>query len=552
MKIKKSISVLLLSVMFVVAFASFAYLGCAETYPADTVVAYYFDSGAEEGGDGSIEMPFNDLGALNSIELAAGARVYLKAGSLFKGSLTLEGITGDADDPIIVGAYGEGEKPKIDGNNVQGSGVLYIKNCSNIIVENLELYDSAEEEGDRRGVLIDVTNPDETSDEIIDYKNITVRGLFIHDIRGYKDALNNGMSSASKATGGVHFWSSDGKGRFDGLTVTGNEIYNVDNVGISSQRKAGGCDPYAEDFRSYAFLNVEISYNEIHDIGKNAIFARNLYGGVIEHNEVYDTAVRCYSGNQIVTRSVHGTVVQYNEGYRNLARPNDLPGASNTKLMDGCMLDADLDSRDTLWQYNYSHDNSFGLFLNCTGSSSSDKNSKDVATVRFNLSVNDKGRRGIVCFNYYAKEINFYNNTIITAEDTETILWANNDRSFRFYNNIIYNRSKTAGGASYALGNMSKGIAENNLVFSESGLNVNGIEQVCGDGKNAIQADPLFETLPGNGLDEVTGMKKALVFCRLSASSPALDREFAISVDGVKYDFCGNGYKPSVGCYSGA
>lgn len=353
-----------------------------------------------------------------------------------------------------------------------------------------------------------MTNPDPNSEEIIDYRNVTVRNLYIHDIRGYKDALNNGMSSESKATGGIQFWSSDGKGRFDGLTITGNEIENVDNVGISSMRKAGGCNPYAENFATYAFLNVEVSYNEIHDIGKNAIFVRNLYGGVIEHNEVYDTAVRCYSGNQIVTRSVYGTVVQYNEGYRNLARPNDLPGANNTKLMDGCMLDADLDSRDTVWQYNYSHDNSFGLFLNCTGSSSSDKNSKDVAIVRYNLSVNDKGNRGIVCFNYYAKSIEFYNNTIITAKDTKTILWANNDRAFHFYNNIIYNRSEIAGGVSYELGNMSKGKVENNLVFSESGLTVNGIEQVCGEGMNALEADPLFRTLPGTELSEVRGMEK--------------------------------------------
>ena len=69
----------------------------------------------------------------------------------------------------------------------------------------------------------------------------------------------------------------------------------------------------------------------LNHIGKNAIFARNLFGGLIEYNVVHDTAKYCVSGNTIVTRSVDGTVIQYNEGYRNLARGRDSDG----KLQDG-------------------------------------------------------------------------------------------------------------------------------------------------------------------------------------------------------------------------
>lgn len=508
---------------------------------------YFFDSSAADGGDGSYENPYNDLSIVESLELNAGESLYFKRGSIFKGSLRLVDLNGTAENPITITAYGNGENnPKIDGNGTEGSGVVFIENCNNIIVENLEIYDSVSHEGDRRGILIDANNPDEESEEVITYSNITVRNLYIHDIRGYLDAINNGMDYASKMTGGIQFWSTDGYGRFDGLTITQCEIYDVDNVGISSSKRKGGSDPYGADFKEHAFLNVEISYNEIHNIGKNAIFVRNLYGGFIEHNVVHDTAVRCYTGNSIVTRDVDGTVIQYNEGYNNMARVNDMPG-SDKGIMDGCMLDADLRSRNTIWQYNYSHDNSFGLFLNCTGSSSDDVNAKDKVIVRYNLSVCDKGNRGIIYINYYSAGIEVYNNTIITAEDTERILQANDSRAYHFFNNIIYNRSSEA---RFIMGDRKLGSADHNLVYSTEGASIDNVNQILGDDET-LTFDPMLENAIGSTPEERTGMDKAYLYCILAADSPALESYYAVPVTGVEYDFCGNAYRVALGCYAG-
>lgn len=511
--------------------------GGKETYSAKGI---FFSSSAGDGGDGSLENPYNALSVIPSLEITAGTHIYLKRGSRFCGSLVLSGVSGSEDAPIVVTAYGEGDQPKIDGCDLTGSGVLHIENCSNLIVEDLELYDSAATEGDRRGVLVTCDN-NIGSQKVVTYENITLRNLYIHDICGYQDAENSGMAIWSKKTGGIHLWSNDGLGRVDGLNITGCRITDVSNVGIATWYRMAGTsvekiDPYSRDFHEYAHLNVSISHNEISRIGKNAIFARHLYGGVIEHNVVHDTAIHCVSGNTIVTSYVDGTVIQHNEGYRNMARER----ASDGKLQDGCMLDADLASKDTLWQYNYSHDNAFGLFMNCTRS---DENCHDRVTVRYNLSVNDHGRRGIVYINYPADGVFVYNNTIVTGYDTEYIIQSKQDRTSFLYNNIIYNRSATA---KFAVDKGSGMEASHNLIYNEYGSNIEGMEFFASINAEGIYGeDPLF--VGHLQEDSILGIGNLYDY-RVDNNSPALGvgREVEAAAD-----FFGNDYRRSIGFYCG-
>lgn len=502
----------------------------------------FFSSSAPEGGDGSFESPYNSLESLSSADITPGTYIYIEKNSKFYGSLALTDIHGTEDEPVVVTTYGKGADPIIDGNDLEGSGVLYIKNCSNLIVCGLELTDSATDEGDRRGVLI-VTDNNKGTDEVVTYSNIALRELYIHDIMGYRDADNSGMEMWSKITGGIHVWSTDGLGRVDGLEISDCEITEVSNVGIATWYKVvlkgdksvstKMVSPYSEEFADYAHLNVHIDRNEIGHIGKNAIFARNLLGGLIEHNVVHDTAKYCVSGNTIVTRSVDGTVIQYNEGYRNLARGRDSDG----KLQDGCMLDADLDSKYTVWQYNYSHDNSFGLFLNCT-------EGNDVAIVRYNLSVNDKGNKGVIYINYESAGIYVYNNTIVTSYDTEYIIQTNGTgRIAYFYNNLIYNRSDKA---KFGISKNATITAENNLIFNEYGSSIESLDYFRSLNENGLyDVDPLFVGYLQE--DSVPGINNQGAYM-LDSSSPALGVGTEVA---VVNDFFGNEYKKSIGFYCG-
>lgn len=505
----------------------------------------FFSSFATVGGDGSFEKPYNSLEKISAVEFEAGTHIYLERGSKFLGSLAVSDAHGTKNEPIVVTAYGEGEKPKIDGNDLSGGGVLYISNCDNLIVEQLELFDSATSEGDRRGALITCDN-NKGTEEVVTYKNITLKDLYIHDINGFRDAENSGMAMESKITGGIHVWSNDGLGRVDGLNIVGCEISNVSNVGIATwyhvERKDSGSvtvkkvSPYDGYFNNYAHLNVLIKDNEINFIGKNAIFARHLYGGVIEYNVIHDTAIHCVSGNTIVTSYVDGTIVQYNEGYRNMASPR----ASDGKYQDGCMLDADLASKDTVWQYNYSHDNSFGLFINCTYNNST---MKDVVTVRYNLSVNDKGNKGIIYINYASNGIYVYNNTIVTAYDTQYIIQSNLERKSYFYNNIIYNRSSSAKFDAVD-GSWLKG--SNNLIYNESGASISGLDYF-----KSINADGIYDKNPAFlgsiPKDSVLGIENQNAYM-LNSNSPALGVGKTVA---EVSDFFGNAYKKSIGFYCG-
>lgn len=327
----------------------------------------------------------------------------------------------------------------------------------------------------------------------------------------------------------------------DGLTITDCRIENVSNAGIATWYRMNGTEvekisPYTEEFRDHAHLNVTISNNEISYIGKNAIFARHLSGGSIEGNVIHDTAIHCVSGNTIVTSYVDGTVIEYNEGYRNMARER----SSDGKLQDGCMLDADLGSKDTLWQYNYSHDNAFGLFMNCTKTGDG---FRDRATVRYNLSVNDHGKQGIVYINYPSDGISVYNNTIVTGYDTEYILQSNPGCPAYFHNNLIYNRSASAKFAVDGSGRME---ASNNLICNEYGSFIDGtafFDSINEDG--IYDQDPLFvgylqeDSIPG--IDHLHDYQ-------VDDNSPALG--VGKQVDAAA-DFFGNAYRPSIGFYCG-
>ena len=513
-----------------------------EEEPVYSEKGIFFSSNAADGGDGSLEKPYNSIEGISQLEITAGTHIYIERGSKFLGSLALYNLHGSESEPIVVTAYGKGDDPIIDGNDHQGGGVLLRANCSYITVENLEITDSAKTEGDRRGVLITCDNNKGTED-VITYKSIKLSNLHIHDIIGFRDAENSGMAMSSKITGGIHVWSNDGFGRVDGLEITGCQITEVSNVGIATWQKVSYNEkgevsvkiisPYKDDFKNYAHLNVHIDGNEISHIGKNAIFARNLFGGLIEHNIVHDTAKYCVSGNSIVTRSVDGTVIQYNEGYRNLAKGRESDG----KLQDGCMLDADLDSKYTIWQYNYSHDNSFGLFINCT------TEDKDVAIVRYNLSVNDKGNKGIIYINYASAGIYVYNNTIVTGYDTKCIIQSNDNRTSFFYNNIIYNRSATA---TFQVSQKSGMAAESNLIFNEYGSSIIGAEYFKSINVGGLHdVDPMFTGYLQD--DSILGINNLNTYI-LDSNSPALG--VGKQIDMIP-DFFGNEWKKSIGFYCG-
>lgn len=502
----------------------------------ETGDAYFFDSESVEG-DGTKEKPYSTLSKMNDISFKPGTKIFLKKNSIFKEQLSLKNLNGDKENLIIFTSYGDkGDKPKIVGKETLDKGIVYISNCSNILFQNMEIYSEIKEENAAKGILVELSN-EEGTEEVKTYHNITLKNLYIHDIYGFSDKENQGMAMKSKLTGGIHLWSSDGNAKIDGFNILNSKIENVTNVGIATWYKVVGIrvskvSPYDDDFEKYAHTNVTISNNEISYIGKNAAFLRNIKGGKFDHNVVHDTAIICNAGNQIVTSYVDDIIVEYNEGYNNKASLR-----ADGKVQDGAMLDSDLQTKNVIFQYNYSHNNSFGLYISCDGTSKNDKGASDNVILRYNVSINDYGNKGIIYANYYSGKIECYNNTIITDKTTKNIIEINNDRALSFYNNIVFSRSKDA---SFALGNMTNFFASNNIIH--------GISAIKNVDEMGIYLDvdprPLKKT--PDDVDSLIGFGKIKEYATFTYDS-VYDEENCKNMNVNIPDILGNDYKLSFG-----
>lgn len=533
--------------LFPILISTFLLVGCSSPTPPEPEepTLIYFDTEAEEAGDGSIETPYNDIERLTTLSIGENTHILIKNGSFIETPLVFSNLKGSAGKEIVVTSYGTGEKPLIRANSLTNGAVVKIDSCAYFTFDGFEITDPNESEGERRGILI-TSSPN----HLAHYDNITVSNNYIHDIHGITDVANRGMSNQSKCTGGIHVWSENGNGVYSNLKITRNTITRVDNAGIASRHTPYDSgitspSPYEDSlFERFAYKNVEISYNTISYIGKNAIFVRNIKGGSIDHNTVFETAIKAHAGNSIVTSRVDNMVVEYNEGYLNRADNTD-----GKDFQDGCMIDPDLQTRNVLVQYNYSHDNSFGLFLNCNAENKTDRGAQDKATVRFNLSVNDYGMKGIFYINYYIGQLDIYNNTVISAKSTKTFFKSNDNRTFNFRGNIIYDLSQYG---SFEIGQSSYGFMEDNCYYNVWGNEPGNFSDFTR--LNNTHEDPEFYNNPyfagiidpESTIEERTGMDK-IAICELSSSSSLINR--GLQEQGVTQDILGNPYHKTIGCY---
>jgi hypothetical protein len=474
---------------------------------------YYIDdqNGVDSNNGLSPNTAWKTLNKVNNSTFGPGAKILLKSGGVWIGQLKPMG-EGSAEAPIIIDKYESGPLPLIDGNELTGQGVVRLYNQSYWEINNLEITNFSESQGDRRGVEVKASNYGTI-------KHIHLTNLHIHHISGI-----SGNSLTAKLTAGIYIATVSDQiipTRFDDILIDGCHVHHIENQGIVTNNEVKHSDyPGTDDWNKRRFTNVLIKNNIVHHISKNAMIIRLTDGGLVEHNVCYETALKT-TGNTIFSRSARGTVFQYNEGFLN--RSPDY---------DGSMYDADLNSPECVFQYSYSHDNAHGLFWMCT--SQEDYN----VIVRYNVSRNDKG--SIFCINYANTSAYIYNNTIYIPEHLSPVIInerRDENKKYYFYNNLIYNLSPTA---TYQWYNANR-IFSNNLFYGYHPSNEPS-------DPNKITSDPklLDPTVAGQGINSVTGLK-------LKQDSPAYGNGMVIFNNGEK-DYFGNKVsftqKPNIGFYN--
>ena len=475
-----------------------------EVQTGSTGITYYLniDTGDDTYPGTSIDSAWRSLDRANTHYFSPGDSLLLSRNSTWTGKLWPKG-TGTEDLPIRIGAYGEGNLPVIDGNGLEGTGVLYLYNQSYWEISNLEITNDATSEGMRRGVEI-------AGEEFGTIRHIYLQNLHVHHIRG---SVGDDFEIAKK-TGGIFFmvWENNVlPTRFDDIKIEDCLIHNCSNQGIVTFNQVIGY-PGTESWMSRRITGMVIRNNTIHHISKNAMILRMMEGGLVEHNLCYTTATGT-TGNTIFTRSSRNVICQYNEGYDN--RSPDY---------DGSLYDADLESPGCVFQYSYSHDNAHGLYWQCTVQQDSG------IIVRYNISQNDRGR--IFYINYPSNGTHIYNNTVFVNEGLSPVILMESGsqggtRTYTFQNNLIVNMSPSASYRSADSKYIKSRIIENNLFY--------GIHpptepldpfKVTGDPKLAEPGNA------GTGLESTFGY-------RLTEGSAAIDRGMAIPGNGGS-DYWGN------------
>jgi hypothetical protein len=359
-------------------------LAAAVAMPAAT---YYVDSsaGKDSNAGTSANAAWKTLDKVNAGKFHGGDRILFKSGESWQGQLAPKS-SGSEGTPIVVDRYGSGPKPKIDGaGRVEDAIRLY--NVQQIEVRNLEVTNHGPQRAVRRGVHIFLDNFGTAH-------HIVIAGLYIHDVNGV-----NGSGDHSKDNGGIIFRTNGNmtRTRFDGLTIERNIVRTVDRSAIAADSYHAMRDHW------FPSLHVVIRDNFVDDVGGDGIVPWATDGVLVEHNIARNCNRRAGSYNAgIWPWSTDNSLFQLNEAY--LTRTT----------LDGEGFDSDFNSRNTLFQYNYSHDNEGGFMLICSPvKRDPQKNVGNVGTViRHNISRNDRTR----AFNLSGAEKTTVNDNVIYVE----------------------------------------------------------------------------------------------------------------------------------------
>ncbi len=399
-----------------------------------SAATYHVDSqaGDDSRSGTSPAEAWKNLDRVNQQVFQPGDQLRFKAGTRYTGQLKPQGsgkIEGDKAVPIFLGKYGGGPPPRIDGEGLF-LDTLLLRNVEFWEVQDLEITNLGTNRAPwRTGIHV-------VSDGFGTMRHIHLGGLFVHDV--------NGDLRKSQEGCGIFFESRGGnQSHFDDLVIGGCRVFRADRNGICQRTSSGA--------RS---LHVVIVNNYLEDIGGDGIKPWGSNGALVEHNVVRGGRMRCQDAAAgIWPWDCDDTVIQFNE----------VSGMKGTD--DGQGFDSDYRCRNSLFQYNYSHDNDGGFFLICTPGNSYCEGT----VIRYNISQNDglNSSHGVFHFGGGAKNTWIYNNTIYIGAKQDLALlnfteWSRgNAANTHFCNNIFY----VDGSVTNKWGKSTNNVFENNVYF---------------------------------------------------------------------------------------
>ncbi len=473
-------------------FCAFTHYVCAESFDASFGNTTYFVDNQNGDDDYSGLSPgsaWKSLEKVSRTTFQPGDSILFKRNGVWNGQLWPRG-SGEENVPIVIDAYGEGVKPLFNGGGANYVVMLY--NQEYWIINNLEItnYNYDYPDSYKRGVYIKATNIGEVN-------SIQLLNLDIHDING---SIASG--NTSKNNGGIFFeiTGSTTPTYFRDVLIEKCHIYDVDRTGISlaSEWDTRTIDTNTDWTPS---LNIVIRNNMIERTGGNGLIWRVSHRPLVEYNVFCECATKL-SGNAMFFFNCDSATAQFNEAYLTVYAPGET---------DAGAFDADYRCKNTIYQYNYSHDNGEAAFVAPSNGTSSTA-FQDGAVFRYNISQNDK--REVFHVSGPITNTTFYNNTVYLGSHLSDIIiiyhksWGGYPDRTSYYNNIIYNQASST---RYSFGSSTNNIFYYNVFYG------NHSSSEPSD-PHKIKSDPMLVD-PGSaglGINTVDGYK-------LKPGSPCID-----------------------------
>lgn len=325
---------------------------------------YYLDAtGGNDNNSGvTASQAWKSLEKVNGMTFGPGDKLLLKKGEVFSGQLEIKG-KGTPTSRIVIDTFGEAEKnPCIMGNDTSLYAVR-IYNSDYLTIQNLEIVNTGKERlAGRTGLKIECCNYGTSH-------NIQVRSLYIRDVNGSLVKEEGGGCGILIVNHGEEI-----KSRFDSLLI--------ENCHISRcARNAMIWEGYSDRRNWYPSTHTIVRNNLIEGVPGDGIVPIGCDSTLIEYNVMRDCpeilpSTEAAAG--IWPWSCDNTIIQFNEVSGHKA-PWDAQG-----------YDCDYNCRNTLIQYNYSHDNYGGLVLVCNSGTQKDYNiGNENSIVRYNISIGD-------------------------------------------------------------------------------------------------------------------------------------------------------------------
>ncbi len=375
---------------------------------------FYVDSksGDDHNSGLSDERPWKSLEKVNSIVFGVDDKLLFRCGCSWQGTLMPKG-DGIEKYPVRISSYGSGQKPEIDGCGAYAG--VWLKGCSHYIVENLKVRNHACDKAVRQGICIEGKPEGVTED-------ITVRNCEILDVTG-ENGRDREIYNSMYWNGAVYVTVPGRSSRSDHLHhihIINNYIHDVLTSGIRINQE--------EDFiNDIHHTGIVVRGNRIERTGSDGIIVANSISPLIDGNVCYDAGAlgtceetRLIAG--IWVCAVKDALIQRNE----VARTRMFTG-------DGTAFDTDWGTEGTtIFQYNYSHDNEGGFWLDCSSLNYNKNYTKTV--LRYNISLRDG--RGIA-IDDQGLLTEFYGN-VFAYDKPFSVCVSGSGASFLFKNNEFY------------------------------------------------------------------------------------------------------------------